>query len=88
MNKNNARHAPSKNDEDLLSYKTRGTRDLLTAATLCEGVAAKMIAVGSREMMQACPELTLTVAATERTLFNYICGVSSSLGMLQLVSLV
>eukprot|EP00614_Pseudopedinella_elastica_P002788 CAMPEP_0172603020 /NCGR_PEP_ID=MMETSP1068-20121228/23204_1 /TAXON_ID=35684 /ORGANISM="Pseudopedinella elastica, Strain CCMP716" /LENGTH=287 /DNA_ID=CAMNT_0013404577 /DNA_START=12 /DNA_END=873 /DNA_ORIENTATION=- len=48
-----------------------GTRDLLTACELTEAVAERMFEVGPEEIHEACPDLVLTIAALERTLYNY-----------------
>lgn len=39
-----------------------------------QSVVAAMVRVGARELNDLCPDLTLTVAALERTLFAYIEG--------------
>jgi hypothetical protein len=41
-----------------------------------------MLLVGPAELHDHCPELTLTMAAVERTLFSYMEGAQLSRGML------
>jgi len=55
-----------------LPYEKRGTRNLLTAARLTDSIVEWMLLVGPAELHYHCPELTLTMAAMERTLFSYM----------------
>ena len=53
-------------------YDRRGLRNILAAARITESIVQWMVLLGPVHMHELSPELTLSMAAIERTLFSYI----------------